>query len=134
MQAQERNSEVISIESIVVVSNPRTDYGDIDGLAADIATRGLLEPLILNEKRELVDGHRRLQALQRTAFDRTLGRQSVAYCLGAFKPHDQLNSVHAIASNDVWVGGSRVHTIGSTYKKTLTVHWDGNSWTVIPSP
>jgi len=28
-----------------VVSNPRTDYGDFDGLAADIAARGLLEPL-----------------------------------------------------------------------------------------
>jgi ParB/RepB/Spo0J family partition protein len=57
--------DIIETDKIVAVSNPRTDYGDIDGLAADIAARGLVEPLILNEKRELVDGHRRLLALQR---------------------------------------------------------------------
>lgn len=54
----------VPIEKIVVVSNPRNEFGDIDGLAADIAARGLVEPLILNEKHELVDGHRRLQALK----------------------------------------------------------------------
>ena len=60
MKGQESSIETPSIDSITVVSNPRTDYGDIEGLAADILTRGLVEPLILNERRELVDGHRRL--------------------------------------------------------------------------
>ena len=64
MQAQESNIKEISIDRITVVSNPRNDYGDIDGLAPDIAERGLLDPLILNEQHELVDGHRRLTALK----------------------------------------------------------------------
>jgi ParB/RepB/Spo0J family partition protein len=65
MQQQELTKiEAISTDKIVVVSNPRKDYGDIDGLAADIALRGMVEPLIVNEKRELVDGHRRLLALK----------------------------------------------------------------------
>jgi ParB/RepB/Spo0J family partition protein len=57
--------EMVDTDRIVVVSNPRNEYGDIEGLAADIALRGLVEPLIVNEKRELVDGHRRLLALRR---------------------------------------------------------------------
>jgi hypothetical protein len=65
MQQQEQTKiEPIETDTTVVVSNPRTDYGDIEGLAADISARGLLEPLIVNEKRELVDGHRRLLALK----------------------------------------------------------------------
>jgi len=65
MQHQERTSiEAIATEKIVVGSNPRSDFGDIEGLAADIRDRGLVEPLIVNEKLELIDGHRRLQALK----------------------------------------------------------------------
>src|ERR1035441_5537476 len=56
--------ESIGTDAIVVVSNPRNDYGDIAGLAADINARGLVEPLIVNEKYELIDGHRRLAALK----------------------------------------------------------------------
>jgi len=65
--AQHELTEIstIATEHIVVVSNPRRDFGDIEGLAADIAARGLVEPLIVNEKFELVDGHRRLQALKK---------------------------------------------------------------------
>jgi len=64
MQEELKKIDMVDTDSIVVVANPRNDYGDIEGLAADIAARGLLEPLILNEKRELVDGHRRLVALK----------------------------------------------------------------------
>jgi hypothetical protein len=53
---------------------------------------------------------------------------------GAFQANDQLNAVHAIAPSDVWVAGSRRYTLGGHYRKTLTAHWDGNSWTVVPSP
>src|ERR1035437_3994399 len=56
--------DIIDTDKIVVVMNPRNDYGDIDGLAADISARGLLEPLLVNAKHELVDGHRRLAALK----------------------------------------------------------------------
>src|ERR1035437_5243289 len=56
--------EIIDTDKIVVVMNPRNDYGDIDGLAADISAGGLGEPLQLNVKHELVDGHRRLATLK----------------------------------------------------------------------
>jgi len=56
----------IEIENIVVKSNPRTDFGDIDELTASVREKGILEPLIVKEiedgKVELVAGERRLRA------------------------------------------------------------------------
>jgi hypothetical protein len=46
--------------------------------------------------------------------------------------HNELDAVAAISSNDVWaVGTSR--NIGDDFQ-TLTQHWDGSSWTIVPSP
>jgi hypothetical protein len=43
------------------------------------------------------------------------------------------NSVAAAASNDAWaVGVSRPSTTGPF--STLTAHWNGTSWTIVPSP
>gem|GEM_PF-1338004 len=43
-----------------------------------------------------------------------------------------LSGVAALSANDVWaVGNSKV---GNATSKTLTEHWDGATWTVIPSP
>jgi len=45
----------------------RLDYGDIEGLAADIKKRGLLQPILVRPKGnrfEVVHGHRRLQAVR----------------------------------------------------------------------
>ena len=43
-----------------------------------------------------------------------------------------LSGVAALSANDVWAVGSSV--IGNAASKTLTEHWDGSTWTVIPSP
>ena len=45
-----------------------------------------------------------------------------------------LRRVTAIASNDAWAVGYRQDTTIQGYLKTLTEHWDGSSWTVVPSP
>ena len=43
-----------------------------------------------------------------------------------------LSGVSALSANDVWAVGSSV--IGSAASKTLVEHWDGSTWTVVPSP
>ena len=46
--------------------------------------------------------------------------------------HATLQSVAAVAPNDVWAVGSRQAHNGRVV--TLIVHWDGSSWIVVPSP
>jgi uncharacterized membrane protein len=47
---------------------------------------------------------------------------------------NQLYGVTAIASNDVWAFGSFFAEDGSGQQSTLVLHWDGTSWTIVPSP
>jgi hypothetical protein len=50
-------------------------------------------------------------------------------------PGDQgsyLTSVAPISPNDVWAVGAAYRPIGTP--GTLTEHWDGSTWTVVPSP
>lgn len=47
---------------INIGSRIREDMGDIAGLAESIQARGLLHPIIIDEKGNLIAGHRRLQA------------------------------------------------------------------------
>lgn len=42
---------------------------------------------------------------------------------------DSLNGVAAVASDDVWAVGQSY-----SYSATLIEHWDGSSWSVVPSP
>src|SRR5204862_93380 len=45
---------------------------------------------------------------------------------------NSLNGVAAVASNDAWaVGYYQVY--GNTFQ-TLTEHWNGTSWSIVPSP
>jgi hypothetical protein len=44
-----------------------------------------------------------------------------------------LSSVYAIAPNDVWAVGWYYHET-MLVEQTLTLHWDGNTWSVVPSP
>ena len=56
----------VDIENVVVKSNPRKNFGDIDELAASIKDKGVLEDLLVLDvgggKYELVAGERRLRA------------------------------------------------------------------------
>ncbi len=48
---------------------------------------------------------------------------------------NDLYAVTAIASNDVWAVGKYVEYSGGTrLEHTLTEHWDGVTWNVVPSP
>jgi hypothetical protein len=42
-----------------------------------------------------------------------------------------LASVDAISASDVWAVG---HICGPGTSRTLAIHWDGNGWSVVPSP
>jgi hypothetical protein len=44
-----------------------------------------------------------------------------------------IQSVAAIASDDVWAVGQYQTTMNG-YQQTLALHWDGSSWTVVPTP
>jgi ParB-like chromosome segregation protein Spo0J len=55
----------VPIDQIIVGERFRQDMGDLDGLAASIRDtpgRGMLQPIILNERHELIAGRRRLEA------------------------------------------------------------------------
>ena len=43
-----------------------------------------------------------------------------------------LVAVAAISSDDVWAVGQQRYT--EMEGETLTLHWDGSTWTVVPSP
>lgn len=42
-----------------------------------------------------------------------------------------LSDVSALSSDDVWIVGARPNSVAH---QTLTEHWDGSAWTLVPSP
>jgi hypothetical protein len=52
----------IRIGSIIIRDRTRKDFGDIDSLADSISTVGLMQPIVINENNELIDGQRRIKA------------------------------------------------------------------------
>jgi site-specific DNA-methyltransferase (adenine-specific) len=57
-----QSSKTIPIDSIVVTNRTHKDFGDIKLLAESISSVGLLQPIVINENNELVDGQRRIKA------------------------------------------------------------------------
>lgn len=47
---------------------------------------------------------------------------------------DELRSVFALASNDIWAAGTAADTSTSNDNRTLIEHWDGKSWRVVANP
>jgi ParB family chromosome partitioning protein len=52
----EHLSEKIPIDSVTVINRTRKDFGDIKSLAESISAIGLLQPIVINENNELIDG------------------------------------------------------------------------------
>ena len=53
---------------------------------------------------------------------------------GAAPPSSKLSGVTAIAPDDAWAVGQYVATVsGQRLNRTLTEHWNGTSWSVVPS-
>jgi hypothetical protein len=49
--------------------------------------------------------------------------------------HTMLHEVSIVAANDVWTVGSKYVPAGSGYDtQTLAYHWNGSSWTIVPTP
>src|SRR5439155_4669060 len=47
----------------------------------------------------------------------------------------KLLSVAALSAHDVWAVGYHIVATGTIgYQRTLTEHWDGTRWTIVPSP
>jgi hypothetical protein len=53
---------------------------------------------------------------------------------GVNPPHAQFHGVAAVASNDVWAVGFRVGPDNPDSGESLIEHWNGSSWSVVPSP
>jgi ParB family chromosome partitioning protein len=55
----------IPIQEIVVKKRIRQDLGDLSKLMESIKTYGQMNPVLINGKRELIAGQRRLEAIKR---------------------------------------------------------------------
>ena len=54
----------IEIDKIIIGDRFRKEFGDITSLANNIMEVGLLHPVVINEKNELIAGYRRIKAYQ----------------------------------------------------------------------
>jgi hypothetical protein len=45
-----------------------------------------------------------------------------------------LTDISAVSKNDVWASGYYVDRGGTTYYRTLTLHYNGSTWSRVPSP
>lgn len=61
-QAERAEAKMVPVSQIIVKDRYRADMGDLESLAASIRTQGLLQPIGLTERNELVFGERRLRA------------------------------------------------------------------------
>jgi len=64
----------VAIEHVVVRDRFRKDFGDIDGLAANIKELGLLQPIGIDSGYRLVFGERRLRACKQLGQDKIKAR------------------------------------------------------------
>ena len=60
----------VSISEITINNRARTDMGDIDTLVDSIKEKGLLQPITLDNKLNLIAGHRRLTAFKQIGEDK----------------------------------------------------------------
>ena len=61
----QRDKNTIPIKDIIIKERYRKEFGDIDTLADNISQLGLLQPIVINENNELVDGQRRILAFEK---------------------------------------------------------------------
>jgi ParB-like nuclease domain len=64
MVNQHSKNREIPIDSIIIRDRTRKDFGDINPLAESISLVGLLQPVVINENNELIEGKRRIKAYE----------------------------------------------------------------------
>jgi hypothetical protein len=108
-----------------IVSSPNVGNGNnyllgVDALSAsDVWAVGYYRDTTLNADRNLIlhwDG----------------SSWSVVTSPNVGNSHNGLAAVSAVSANDVWAVGNYAGSGGS--RVTLTLHWDGSSWSVVSSP
>ena len=52
---------------------------------------------------------------------------------GGLETNNGLSAVIAIAANDVWAVGSFISEAVGAEARTLTLHWNGSAWSIVPS-
>ena len=55
----------LPIKDIVIENRYRKEYGNIEALASNISSVGLLHPITINQYNNLIDGQRRILAFER---------------------------------------------------------------------
>lgn len=86
--------QTISINEIIVETQPRKDFGDIASLAESIRERGLLQPLVLDTNKLLICGERRYRACK------LLGMESVDYVDIKEMTTDEREEIQLIENNE----------------------------------
>lgn len=74
----------LPINEILVEDRQRIDYGDLSELAESIRLNGLIQPIIINQTRRLIDGGRRLEACK------TLGHERIDIVFRETMSQDEL--------------------------------------------
>ena len=55
----------VRIDSVVVRKRIRSDLGDLESMMESLRRHGQLSPILINRRRELIAGHRRLESARR---------------------------------------------------------------------
>jgi hypothetical protein len=64
IQSSSARVSTLPIDSIQIGNRLRKDLGDISSLAQDIDQNDLLQPVVINEKNQLISGQRRIEAFK----------------------------------------------------------------------
>jgi ParB family chromosome partitioning protein len=70
MSTDAASYRLVELADVFVKDRHRKDLGDIDALAASIASLGLLQPIVLSPMLRLIAGQRRLEAFRRLGRDK----------------------------------------------------------------
>jgi len=120
------NVEYVPIEDIKIGNRERLDYGDIEAFAENLNTYGLMNPIILNKNRELVDGGRRIKAFQ------LLGYETIPCIVqGERLISSKLDEIQANSQRKDWTDYERlnmVETLREEYNQVCDSHTRFNVW------
>ena len=105
------------INSIIITDRIRKDFGDLDSLAESISTVGLMQPILINENNELIDGQRRIKAYIQ------LGRLEIPFYQVNLK-EIVMGEFHANSNRKDFTSSERV-TISNAVEELLSKHSRG---------
>lgn len=107
----------VPLDSIIITNRTRKDVGDLNSLAESISSVGLLQPIVINENNELVDGQRRILAYVQ------LGMKEIPFYLVSLK-QIVMGELHANSNRKDFTSSERV-AISIAVEKYLREHSRG---------